>query len=130
MLYQSCAWVSLAALLLVLWTMYRVGKARGAHKISAPAVDGPEEFQRVMRVQINTIEQLALFLPALWLCALYLGDRWAAPLGVIWIIGRVLYARGYYAEAGKRSFGFMISSIATLTLMAATAVSLVRGLLH
>jgi glutathione S-transferase len=122
--------VTLAALLLVFWTMYRVGKARVEHKVKAPVVDGPEDFQRVMRVQINTIEQLVLFLPSLWLCAVYLGDRWAAPVGVIWIIGRVMYALGYYREAGKRSAGFGVAAFSTATLMVGTVSGLLLGWLH
>jgi len=126
MQFQWTAWATLAALMLCLWTMYRVGKARAAHKVSAPAVDGPPEFLRVLRVQVNTIEQMTLFLPALWLCAWVLSDRWAAAAGAIWVTGRIVYALGYYREAAKRSAGFGLSLFATSALMLGTVVGLLR----
>jgi glutathione S-transferase len=130
--FQCTAWATLATLLLCLWTMYRVGKARGQYGVKAPAVDGPPEFSRVLRVQVNTVEQMLLFLPALWLCALFLGDYWAAAGGAIWIVGRILYALGYYSEAKKRSAGFGIALFALTALMLGTAAGLLGlpALLH
>jgi glutathione S-transferase len=115
--YPYTELVMILALLVYLWTIIKVGSARGAHKIPAPAMDGPPEFQRVIRVQMNTVEQLVLFLPALWLFATSWGDMYAAILGVLWPIGRLLYARGYYAQAEKRGPGFLISFFTSAVLL-------------
>lgn len=118
------AWVTLAALLFYFWTGLNVGRARGKYKVAAPATDGPEEFQRALRVQLNTLEQLALFLPALWMCAYFLADRWAATAGLAWVIGRILYALAYYKNPARRGLGFGITALAGMALMIGTAVGL------
>ncbi|HTD05269.1 MAPEG family protein [Undibacterium sp.] len=123
---QWTAWATIAALLVFLWTILNVAKARGTYKVSAPAVDGPPGFLRAMRVQVNTAEQIILFLPALWMCAYLLSDRWAALGGAAWVAGRIWYALGYYRDPGKRSAGFLIALLATLGLLAGTAVGLLR----
>lgn len=122
----ASAWVTLAAMLLYIWIFMQVGRARGKFQIKPPTMDGPPAFLATVRVQANTVEQMVLFFPALWLCAFYWQDRWAAVGGAIWVIGRLLYALGYYRDPDKRSLGFLISSLATLGLMLGT----VWGLLH
>ena len=121
---QWTAWTTLAALVVYFWMLANVGKARGKFEIKAPSTDGPPEFQSVLRVQINTVEQLIMFLPALWMCAFYFSDRWAALGGAVWIIGRIAYALGYYKNPAKRSFGFALTMLGTLGLMVATVVGL------
>ena len=118
------AWTTLAALLVYLWTAKNVGAARGRFKIKAPVMDGPLEFLSVVRVQMNTLEQMVLFLPALWMCAFYLGDRWAAAGGVVWIVGRIVYALAYYKDPSKRGVGFVLSMIGSLGLMIGAAFGL------
>ena len=78
-----------------------------------------------MRVQTNTVEQMIIFLPLLWIAAFYSGDRIAAAFGAAWVVGRVVYALGYYQEPKKRSAGFMISSVATVSLLVAAVVGLI-----
>jgi glutathione S-transferase len=121
---QMTAWITLAALLVYMWTGFNVGKARAQYKVPAPAMDGPVEFQSAMRVQMNTLEQMAVFLPALWMCAYFWADRWAALGGAIWIVGRILYALGYYKAPSRRELGFTISFIATIGLMIGTGIGL------
>ncbi len=118
-------WVTLAAMVMYIWVSYNVGKARGRFQISAPVCEGPIEFQSVLRVQANTVEQMILFFPALWMCAAFLGDMWGAIGGALWVLGRVIYALGYYQQPKKRSLGFGVSSFATLALMVGTIVGLV-----
>lgn len=118
-------WITLAAMLMYIWVIFNVGKARGKFQISAPVCEGPAEFQSVLRVQANTVEQMILFFPALWMCAYFYSDLWAAIGGAVWIVGRIIYALGYYQEPKKRSAGFGISSFATLALMAGTMLGLV-----
>jgi glutathione S-transferase len=119
------AWVTIAVLLTYVWILANVARARGKYKVIAPSIDGPVEFQRVYRVQINTVEQIVLFLPALWLCAYFFSDRWAAAGGIVWIVGRIVYALGYYKDPAKRELGFGISIAATVALMAGTVIGLV-----
>lgn len=118
------AWVTLAALLVYLWMTINVSRARHRFGIPAPLVDGPQEFMSVLRVQMNTVEQLALFLPALWICAWALNDRLAAAGGLLWIVGRVLYARGYYRDPKDRALGYGLTVVASFGLMVGAAYGL------
>ena len=118
------AWVTIASLLMYVWVFVNVGKARDIHKVDAPSTDGPVEFLVALRVQANTVEQLILFLPLLWLCATYMSDQYAAGFGAIWVVGRVLYALGYYRAANKRSLGFFISSAAAAGLLVCSIIGL------
>ncbi|MEQ9195572.1 MAG: MAPEG family protein [Parvibaculum sp.] len=122
--YPLTGLVTLLTLIVYFWMAFKVGKARTTHGIPAPRMDGPDDFLRVLRVQGNTAENLLIFLPALWLFALTLGDLWAALIGVIYPIGRVVYARGYYAAALNRSTGFTIGLAATVVLWAGAVIAL------
>ena len=110
------ALVTWLALGVYFWVFLNAGRSRRAHKVIAPSMDGPPEFLRAQRVQANTVEQLVFFLPALWLFALYMNPLWAALLGCVWVIGRIIYAVSYYKEASKRGAGFIISGLMTLIL--------------
>ena len=109
--------VTLVALLVYIWMMVRVGGARKKSGIHAPTMTGDPELERHIRVHANTLESLPIFLPSLWLFAIYWNDMIAAILGVIWIIGRIIYALGYAAAADKREIGFMIQGLATVILL-------------
>ncbi|HUO97437.1 MAG TPA: MAPEG family protein [Rhizomicrobium sp.] len=121
--------VTILAVLFYFYTGLVVGQMRGKHKIAAPAVTGNPEFECAYRVQMNTLEQLVVFLPLLWLATTYftmLG--WLAPaLGVVWIVGRYLYMTGYMAAPDKRSTGFLIALIANLGLLILSLVGIVQA---
>src|SRR5713226_9536937 len=116
MSYTYTAAVTLLALLLYMGLSFVVGQARGRYRIKAPAVTGHENFERAYRVQMNTVEQMVFFLPALWLYALFLSDKGAAVGGLIWVIGRVVYAVGYINDPAKRGPGIVISMLTQLGL--------------
>lgn len=118
------AWITLAALGLYLWTCVKAGSARTKHKVMAPSMDGPAEFQSFQRVHLNTLEQLPLGLVPMWTCAYFLGDAWGAAGGLLWCVGRLMYALGYYRDPAKREPGFSIALIASMLLMVGTAVGL------
>lgn len=118
------AWATLAALGVYFWTGVEAGRARIRHKIPAPSMDGPLAFQSAQRVQANTLEQLPLVLAPLWLCAWYLGDAWAAGGGLLWCLGRILYALGYYRDPAKRETGFVLGMVASALLIGGTVVGL------
>lgn len=124
------ALTTLVALLLYFVITVNVARARVKYKIAAPAVTGHPDFERVYRVQENTLEQMIAFLPALWLFALYVSPAWASVLGTVWIAGRALYAVGYYRAADRRSAGFGIGALAFVALWLGAAWGVVRVLLQ
>jgi glutathione S-transferase len=109
--------VTILTTMVLIFAMSVVGKARGKHKIMPPAMAGHPEVERALRVQGNTVEQVVIFLPLLWVATLYFHGWIPAALGLVWCIGRVLYAVGYMKEANKRGPGFAIASLATLALL-------------
>jgi glutathione S-transferase len=111
--------VTILAVLLYFYMGLVVAQMRTKHNLPAPAMSGNPEFERAWRVHYNTLEQIVIFLPLLWLATIYFHViGWVAPaLGLLWLIGRVVYMQGYLAAAEKRSMGFMIGSIATLGLL-------------
>ncbi len=108
---------------------YIVGQARAKWQVPAPASSGHPEFDKRNRVHMNTLEQLILFVPAIILAAPVLGDKTAAAIGLVWSVGRIIYARSYYADPSKRSLGFMLSLLPTLVLVIAAAYGAVRVLM-
>jgi glutathione S-transferase len=121
--------VTVLAVLLGLYTMMLVGHMRSKHGVHAPAVTGAPEFERAFRVQMNTLEQFVLFLPLLWLATVYpVVSGYLAPgFGFVWLVGRILYASGYMAEAAKRSSGFLIAGVALLGLLVLSIVGIVNA---
>ena len=101
--------LSAVALLVYYYTLFKSGMARARFEIQAPSHDGPEEYVRHVRAHQNTLEHLALFLPGLWLFAIAVDPLWAAGIGIIWPVGRLMYATGYYNAPEKRSLGLYIS---------------------
>jgi len=120
--------VTVAALLLFAATGVRVGMARVKHGVKAPAMTGHEIFERHSRVQGNTLEQLVIFLPAMWLFASYWNDPIAAGLGVVWLVGRVIYMRAYVSDPAKRSFGFLIGMIVNTVFMIGAVIGAVESI--
>ncbi|MDF1766404.1 MAG: MAPEG family protein [Gammaproteobacteria bacterium] len=94
-----------------------VGKARGTYEVKAPAISGHPVFERHYRVQMNTLEQLIIFIPAILIFA-HFGDAMiAAVLGAVFLVGRSLFARAYVSDPAKRSLGFMLSFLPTMILL-------------
>ncbi|HLH94621.1 MAG TPA: MAPEG family protein [Xanthobacteraceae bacterium] len=124
------ALVILLAVILYFWLGFRVGQARAKFGVKAPATTGNADFERVFRVQMNTLEWMPIFLPAAWLAAIYVSDILAAVLGLVWIAGRVLYMRGYSEAAEKRETGFFVQAIATGLLWAVALVGVLKALVH
>lgn len=102
------------------------GRARYAFGVEAPAVTGHVEFEKRHRVHMNTLEQIVLFLPALWMALPIFGDRNAALIGLVWCIGRVIYAAAYVRDPKSRSLGFGLTVIPTLVLVVAAIVGALR----
>jgi len=130
------ALVTLLSLALFFWMGADVARARMRFGVVAPDVTGHPEFERHFRVQANTLEGIVLFLPSLWLFALTidglrgsdLGDKIGAALGLVWIIGRVIYMRSYVRDPASRSLGFGVQALASMLLLLGGFVAVVWGL--
>jgi glutathione S-transferase len=120
---------TLLALLVYLVVSLNVARARGKYGVKAPAVTGNEHFERAYRVQMNTLEQMAFFLPSMWLYALLLTDKGAALGGLIWVIGRVIYSVSYVRNPASRGVGFTISFIAAIGLFLGAAYGVLKTFL-
>ena len=129
-MFHFTALVTLLAIALYFFTSIRVAKARAAFGIKAPAITGNPDFERVFRVQMNTLEWLPIFLPSLWLFAIYISDPVAAVIGLVWIVGRILYMTGYSQAAEKRGRGFGIQAMATIVLWLGAVGAIVWRLVH
>ncbi len=93
------------------------GAARVKGKVEAPAVSGDERFERMYRVQMNTLEQLVVFVPAMLIFAYYLPAQWAAVLGITFIIGRTLYCSSYLKNPASRGPGFALTFFSNAALV-------------
>jgi uncharacterized membrane protein YecN with MAPEG domain len=122
------ALVTLGVLALGFATAWLVGHARVKYGIKAPATTGHEMFERAYRVQMNTLENTVLFLPALWLAAHYVGPRTATVVGSVWLAGRVWYAFAYMANPKKRGAGFTLAYIAWGLMMLVAAWGVLASL--
>jgi glutathione S-transferase len=129
-MFHFTALVTCLAILFYFFTCVQVAKARAAFGIKAPAMSGNPDFERVFRVQMNTLEWMPIFLPSLWLFAIYISDPVAAVLGVVWIAGRVLYMTGYSQAANKRGTGFGIQAAAATILWLGALGAIVWRLIH
>jgi glutathione S-transferase len=122
--------VSLLAVFFYFWSGFRVGQARVKFGVKAPATSGNPDFERTFRIQMNTLEWMPIFLPALYLAAVYVSDIGAALVGLVWIAGRVIYMRGYTEAADKREPGFFVQAIAAGVLWLAALIGVVTSMLH
>lgn len=122
------ALATLAALALLFATTAIVGRARGRYGIKAPATSGHEMFDRAYRVQMNTLESVVLFLPALWLAATFFNATVATVLAGVWLVGRIWYAAAYLRDPARRGSGFLIGFLAWGALMLLASWGVIRGL--
>ncbi|MCZ6711524.1 MAG: MAPEG family protein [Gammaproteobacteria bacterium] len=109
--------VAMLALAEYLFFTIQVGRARGRTGVQAPAVSGVEEFERYFRVQQNTVEQLVIFLPALFAAGWFASSMFATIVGVAFIVGRGLYYMNYTQDPDKRGVGMIITFGANVALL-------------
>lgn len=120
--------VTLLAIALYFFFATRVAVARGKYGVKHPAITGHPDFERVFRVHMNTLEWLPTFLVPLWLCAIYLSDAGAAALGLVWVVGRIVYYLGYRQAVEKRIPGFFIQGLACIALFIGAAWGVISHL--
>ncbi len=119
--------VTALALLQLLVFGFRVSSARERFGIKAPATSGHETFERLARVHMNTLEMLVAFLPGLYLFSTYFNPLIASALGVLYLVGREVYAASYAKEPGKRGSGFVLSFLPTVVLIIGGLVGAIRA---
>jgi glutathione S-transferase len=108
--------------------LFAVGRARATYKVDAPATTGNEVFERYFRVQMNTLELLVMFVPSILLFGQYFGGYIAAGLGVVYLIGRLIYFASYVKNPKSRSMGYGLSALPIMIFVAGTIIGAVRAL--
>lgn len=121
--------VALLALLQLFFFGALVGRARGQYGVKAPAVTGHEMFERVYRVQMNTLELLVMLLPSLYLAAKHWSPTGAAIAGAVYLVGRLVYWRAYVGAPDRRGLGFLLSMAPIMVLMVGALVGVARALM-
>ena len=121
--------IVLLALLQFVWFSARVGMARGKYKIEAPACSGDENFERLFRVQMNTLEQLVVFIPAMYAFAFYLSPLWVLVPGVVWLLGRFLYSAAYITDPKTRGPGMGFTLFANIVLILGAMYGVIESML-
>jgi hypothetical protein len=122
--------VTALAVLQFLVFAFKVGSARERYGVKAPAITGNEIFERLFRIQMNTLEQLIVLLPGLYLYARYFSPYVAAALGVVYLLGRELYAFTYVRDPAKRSVGYGLSFLPMVILVMGGLIGAVRALFY
>ena len=129
-MFHYTAIITCLAIGFYFFTSIKVAKARAAFSVKAPAIIGNPDFERVFRVQMNTLEWMPIFLPSLWLFAIYISDPIAASVGIVWIVGRILYLVGYSEDAAKRGRGFGIQALACGVLWIGALGAIIWRMVH
>ena len=113
----NVALVTLLTASVYFWMTTQVARTRQKAGILAPVMTGDPVLERTIRAHLNTLEWLPIFLPSLWLFAVYWNSNVAAAVGVVWLVVRIVYFVGYVSEARKRFPGFFIQSLAAVLLL-------------
>ena len=121
--------VVLLALLQYIWITARVGISRGKYNINAPACEGDESWERLFRVQQNTMEQLIVFVPASFAFAYYMSSLWVLLPGAVFIIGRFLYSAEYVKDPKTRTPGMVLTMLANVILVLGALFGLIKGMI-
>ena len=111
--------VIVTALALIQFVVFgiQVSRIRGKSGIKAPTMTGSPELDRMFRVHVNTMEQLVLFIPALWLYAYYVNPLWGAGIGLVYVIGRFIYRAAYLKDPSNRTLGFALSFLPSAVML-------------
>jgi glutathione S-transferase len=115
------------ALVQFLFFCFAVGKARGTYKVAAPATTGNEMFERYFRVQMNTLELLVIFIPSITIFGQYFGAYIAVGLGIVYLIGRLVYFTSYVKDPKSRSAGYGLSALPVMILLAGAIFGAIRA---
>ena len=120
--------VTLIAIVEYMVFSFRVGLSREKYGVKAPATSGNEEWERLFRVQQNTLEQLIIFLPALWIFSHYVSPMFGAGIGCIFLVGRPIYAAAYARDPSARGLGFLMGYLTSVVLLLGSAGGIIYSL--
>jgi len=115
------------ALVQFFFFLFAVGRARVTYKVAAPATTGNEVFERYFRVQMNTLELLVVFVPAMFIFSQYFGGYLGAGLGVVYLIGRLIYFTSYVKDPSSRSLGYGMSVLPIMIMVAGAVIGAIRA---
>ena len=118
--------IVLLALLQYVWFTARVGLARGKYNVNAPACDGDETWNRLFRIQQNTMEQLIVFVPATFAFAYYVSELWVLIPGLAFLVGRFLYSAEYLKDPKTRTPGMSITLLSNVVLVLGALFGLMK----
>ena len=121
--------VALLALFEYMFFALRVGTSREKFGVTAPATSGHPEWERMFRVQQNTLEQLIVFIPALWIFAEFVSPTVGAAAGAVFLIGRPMYYNAYVREPSRRTAGFVMGLVANLFLVIGGVIGVITSLI-
>ncbi len=125
---ENATLIVLLALLQYVWLTMRVGMGRGKYHVDAPACEGDENFERLFRIQQNTMEQLIVFIPATYAFVLYMSSKWVLALGAVFIISRFLYSAEYLKDPKTRTPGMALTMLANVILILGALFGLLKGM--
>ncbi len=121
--------VAMLALAQYMFFITKVGGARAKYEIKAPACEGNENFERIFRIQQNTLEQLIIFIPALFAFSYYVSPIWGPCIGLIYLIGRFVYCYSYLSDPAKRGPGMLLTFIPNAILAIGALIGAILNLL-
>ena len=126
---ELLAIITVLILIQTLFFGFEVGKARGKYKIKAPAVSGDEMFDRHYRIHQNTIEQIVIFIPSLWLFGYFVHMNIGAGLGLLFLIGRLIFRSAYLKDPASREIGFIMGFLPIAICLLATLFFVTKGMI-
>ena len=124
---EPIAVVTLLALIEYFVFSIQVARSRVKTHTEPPAIVGDPIFERYFRVHQNTLEQLVVFLPSLWLFGIYVNALIGAGVGLVFILGRALYYRGYVEAPSKRVLGYVIGQVSQTVLLVGSLIGAVMA---
>jgi len=124
---ETATLIVMLALVEYVWFTMRVGMSREKLGIEAPKTVGDERFERLFRIQMNTLEQLVIFIPATYAFAAYVSTKWVWLFGALFIVGRLMYSAAYLGDPKKRAPGMAMTLLANVALVVGVLIALARG---